>query len=89
MQFGLAPSQSGFVLGLRAFLHATDQRGCLFASSQAFQLQAGQPTIVSVTFDRSDRCPTPVTITNMAVVVEGTVEVASRQEWGLRYTFLP
>ena len=44
---------------------------------------------VDVVFDRSDRCATPVTIRNMAAVVEGTVDVASRQEWALGYTLLP
>jgi hypothetical protein len=44
---------------------------------------------MEVLLDEADVCPTPVTIENMAVNVEGTVEIASRQEWGLRYTFTP
>ena len=39
--------------------------------------------------DEADVCPTPVTIENMTVNVEGTREMASRQEWGLRYTLTP
>jgi hypothetical protein len=42
-----------------------------------------------MTLDNADRCPTPVTMATLDVVVEGTVEVASRQEWGLRYEFVP
>jgi hypothetical protein len=91
MTFELRPSQTGFALGFRAFLHDSSKRACLIASKPSFerQLQAGQPATVEVVFDQSDRCGTPVTITNMDAALEGTIEVASRQEWGLRYSFLP
>ena len=37
--------------------------------------------------DRADRCGTPLDIATMALVVDGTIEVASRQTWTLRYLF--
>lgn len=37
--------------------------------------------------DASDTCATPMDIGNMAVIVDGSVEIASRQEWGITYTF--
>jgi hypothetical protein len=88
MVFELRPSQSGFALAFKAFLHATNKQACLLTSTHSFPMRAGERTRVEVVFDQSDRCATPVTIANMAAVLEGTVEVASRQEWSLQYTFL-
>jgi len=36
-----------------------------------------------------DACATPFEIATMAAVVEGTVEVGSRQEWAVHYSFMP
>jgi hypothetical protein len=89
MRFSLRPTRSGPALSFSAFLHSDRLQACLLAALPGFQLQAGVATTVDVVFDRSDRCATPVTIRNMAAVVEGTVDVASRQEWALGYTLLP
>lgn len=89
MRFRLAPTQSGPVLYVRAFLHASNRVACLSAETGPFTLTAGQPRDLEVVFDRADRCGVPLTIETMAVVVEGTVEVASRQEWTLSYTLRP
>jgi hypothetical protein len=89
MQFSLAPSQTGAVLYVAAFLHASNKIACLSARSGPLQLTAGQSRPVELVFDQADNCGVPLTIATMAVVVEGTVEVASRQEWALAYTFSP
>jgi hypothetical protein len=36
-----------------------------------------------------DVCAPPLTIATMDAGVEGSVEIASRQEWAVRYSFLP
>jgi len=36
-----------------------------------------------------DACAPPATIAHLAVVVEGTIEVASRQEWAVVYQLDP
>ena len=87
MVLRLAPSGTGPVLIVRAFLHATSKRACLLASTGPLALRAGEATTVEVVFDDSDACATPFEIATMAVVVEGTIEVASRQEWSIHYSF--
>ena len=89
MRFLLRPSRSGHVLCFTAFLHDTRLQACLFASTGPFELRAGAETGLDLVLDESDRCRTPATIATMAAVVEGTIEVASRQEWGIRYTLQP
>jgi hypothetical protein len=55
-------------------------------------LRAGEPQTVEIVFDAADpnpRCRVPLEFSHLAFNVEGTVEVASRQEWGLSYGLLP
>jgi hypothetical protein len=89
MAFRLTPTGTGPVLWVRVFLHATSKRACLIASGEPMSLRAGEPRVVEVVFDESDACTTPFEIATMAAVVEGTVEVASRQEWSIHYSFTP
>ena len=51
-------------------------------------LTAGAATELDVTFDRADDCGVPLDINHLALVVEGPVQVASRQEWSVRYAFV-
>jgi hypothetical protein len=64
-------------------------RACLFGQTGPQALRAGQAEELEVLLDQADDCRTPADIRTMAAVVEGTVETASRQEWGIRYTLLP
>ena len=89
MVFRLAPSGTGPVLRFVVFLHAASTRACFVASTGPFALRAGEETSLQVVLDPSDACATPLAITNLAAVVEGIVEVASRQEWTIGYTFAP
>jgi hypothetical protein len=92
MTFRLAPTGTGTALYCVGFLHAADKTGCLQGRTAGFGLQAGVPQTVEVVFDQvdpSDRCRTPLDITDLAFNVEGTIEVASRQEWALRYQMAP
>ena len=88
MRFTLQSASGGPAQYVRVFLHDMSQRACLFAQTPALTLAAGSQTI-EVVLDQADACRTPVDIRTMAAVVEGPVEVASRQEWGIRYRFLP
>jgi hypothetical protein len=88
MTFSLTSSTGGPVLYVRASLHSISSQACLIGATSGFQLPAGE-SLVQVSFDQSDDCRTPVDVRNMALVVEGPIEVASRQEWGITYTFLP
>ena len=85
----LHPPSSGHALYARVFLHATSQIACLLGQTGAFELEAGVPKRIEVVLDNADRCATPVTFATMAGVVEGTVEVASRQTWTVHYVFAP
>jgi hypothetical protein len=88
MQFLLRAHEPGHVLGVRAFLHAaTNLRACLLAETGPFDLARGEVRTLSIAFDRFDDCGIPLTIATMAVVVEGTVEVASRRAWQVTYRF--
>jgi len=92
MTFRLTPAGTGSVLWCVGFLHAADKTGCLQGRTGAFALRAGEAQTVEVVFDQvdgSDRCRTPLDLTDLAFNVEGTVEVAARQEWTLRYPLAP
>lgn len=89
MRFLLRPSSSGHVLRFTVSLHDTRLQACLLASTEAFDLRAGDDEGVDLVLDESGRCATPTTIATMAAVIEGSVEIASRQEWGVTYTFQP
>jgi hypothetical protein len=89
MQFLLRAQEPGPGLGVRAFLHATNLQACLSTTTGPFDLARGETRPLSIVFDQSDLCPVPLTIATMAVVVEGTVQVASRRAWAVTYTFAP
>jgi hypothetical protein len=92
MTFHLEPSGSGPVLGCVVFLHAANKTACLQGHTDGFELRAGEPQDLEVVLsmpDRSDRCRTPLDLTDLAMTVEGTIEVASQQEWALRYHLAP
>ncbi len=89
MVFRLIPSGTGPVLRFVVFLHAASKRACFVASTGPFALRAGEEMPLQVVLDPSDDCPTPLSITDLAANVEGTVEVASHQEWTIGYTFAP
>jgi hypothetical protein len=89
MVFRLAPSGTGPVLRFVVFLHSASKRACFVASTGPLSLRAGEETAIQVVLDPSDDCLTPWVITDLAANVEGTIEVASRQEWTIGYTFAP
>jgi hypothetical protein len=85
----LDPPSDGAVLYTRIYLHATNLIACLLGETAPFTVHARVPSVVEITLDRSDRCGTPTTIATMAAVVEGPIEVSSRQTWSLHYVFAP
>jgi hypothetical protein len=87
MTLVLHPRATGHVLAVRVYLHASNQTACLSGRTDALDLRAGEPVRVEVPLAVADDCATPVTIVSMDGIVEGTTEVASRQEWTLRYVF--
>jgi hypothetical protein len=90
MTFNVQSTTGGHVLFMRAYLHDTRKIACLTASTGSFDLGAGQRSAVEMVFDQADDvCGTPLTIATMDAGMEGTVEIASRQEWGVRYGFAP
>jgi hypothetical protein len=92
MTFRLEPSGSGPVLWCTVSLHAASKTACLQGRTDGFALRAGEPQDIEVVLDvpdRSDRCRAPLDLTDLAMTVEGTIEVASRQEWALRYHLAP
>ena len=75
---------------LRAALSARDEpAGVSVGRDRAFVVRARVPVTIEMPLDRADRCGTPTDIATMALVVDGTIEVASRQTWTLRYLFAP
>jgi hypothetical protein len=89
MTFSLTPPSDGPVLYARLYLHATNLQACLWGEIASFTVRARVPVTIEMPLDRADRCGTPTDIATMALVVEGTMEVASRQTWTLRYLFAP
>ena len=85
----LDPPSDGPVLYVRTYLHATSLIACLWGETGPMPVQAGTARIVEISLDRTDRCGTPTTIATMAAVVEGPIEVASRQTWSISYRFAP
>lgn len=77
------------MLGVRVFLHATNQIACLIADVGPFDLARGEMRELAVVFGQAEGCGVPLTIANMALVLEGPGQVASRQTWSLSYTFAP
>ncbi len=77
--------------GLLALLHSDRATACFRAISPALALPRGTGQDVEVAFDPMDTdegCPSPLEITHLAVVVEGTTAVLARQEWALRYSLV-
>jgi hypothetical protein len=90
MTFTVRSATGGPVLFMRAYLHDTGKIACLTASTGPFDLVAGQPRQVEMVFDQPDDvCVPPLKIATMDAGVEGSVEIASRQEWAVHYSFLP
>ena len=88
MTFQLTSPSGGPALGLLAHLHSDRATACYVAIAPSFTLVRGMRHDVEVVFEPDDTdaaCPTPLDLTHLAVVVEGTVEVFARQEWALRY----
>jgi hypothetical protein len=89
MTFRLDPSFDGPVLYARVYLHATNLVACLWGETASFTVQARVSTVMEIPLDRADRCGIPNTMATLAAVVEGPVQVASRQTWSLYYAFAP
>jgi hypothetical protein len=90
LSFRLRATAAGTVLFTSATLHGENRIACLSASGDGFALAAGAVATIDVVFDQANGvCPLPFDATNMAVNLEGTVEVASRQEYAIRYRFVP
>jgi hypothetical protein len=86
LRSGVAP---GTVLFTDATLHGANRIACLSASGDGFTLAANAVVPLDLVFDQFNAgCVLPFDATDMAVNLEGTTEVASRQEFGIRYRFV-
>ena len=86
----LAPPLDGPVLYVRVYLHSMRNGvACLSGTTAPMTLRANQRTAVDVMLNDADVCGTPDTMATMDAIVEGSVQVASRQAWSLRYVFAP
>lgn len=90
LSFRLRSAGAGTVLFTGATLHGANQIACLSAAGPGFPLAASATLSLDLVFDQFNAaCALPFDVTHMAVTVEGTVEVASRQEFDIRYRFTP
>lgn len=90
LSFRLRSAGAGTVLFTGATLHGANKVACLSARGGGFQLAANTTFPVDLVFDEvNPACGLPFESLDMGVSVEGTVEVASRQEFGIRYRFAP
>jgi hypothetical protein len=90
LSFRLRSASAGTVLFSAATLHGANKTACLSAVGEGFALAANAIATLDVVFDQFNAsCALPFDVTNMAVTVEGTVEVASRQEFEIRYRLTP
>lgn len=91
MSFRLRSASGGPVLDAIAYLHGSNKLACWRADTGPFRLDAGVSRDVLVVFDQRDprACGAPSEIETMKLVVEGTVETASLQEWSIHYDLRP
>jgi len=92
MTFRVTPGGNGTVLFYVGFLHAPSKIACLQGRTTGAAVGAGEPQTVEIVFDQadaSDRCRTPLDLSDLAFNVEGSIEVAARQEWALAYHLVP
>jgi hypothetical protein len=87
VRFRLEPPSDGPALFARVFLHATNLVACLQGEIEPFTVRAGNTLVIEITAVRADLCRTPTDIATMALVVEGPIQVSSRQTWSLHYVF--
>jgi len=88
MSFWLRSANAGVVLWTGATLHGANKVACLTARGDGFLLGTNATVVIDLVFDVVDPgCGLPFESLDMAVTVEGTVEVASRQEFAVRYRF--
>jgi hypothetical protein len=86
----LEPPSDGPVLYARVYLHSIRNNvACLYGETPPFTVRGGQRSAVDIVLTTADRCGTPETIATMSAVVERPVQIASRQEWAIRYVFAP
>jgi hypothetical protein len=86
----LTPSLDGPVLYVRTYLHSMrNGMACLNGTTGPFGLRAGERTTIEMTLDAADRCGLPDEMATMDTIVEGPVEVSSRQAWSIHYVFAP
>jgi hypothetical protein len=86
----LRSTSAGPVLWTAATLHGANRQACLSAAGDGFTLAANSTTTLDLQFDQFDAgCALPFEVLNLAVVLEGPVQTASRQEFGVRYRFTP
>ena len=62
---------------------------CLLAASEPFDLTGGVEAPLDIALDHPGACAIPTDTTTLAATIEGTTSVASRQEWGVRYSLRP
>jgi len=91
MRFRLLNRTGGPVLDAIGFLHGSNKLACWRGTTGPFRLEAGAASDVFVVFDQRDprACSAPSEIATMKLVVEGTVETASLQEWVVHYDLRP
>jgi hypothetical protein len=90
LRFRLRNPTGGPVLDAIGFLHTTRLLACWRGTTGPLRLEAGAASEVLIVFDRREpACTAPAEIATMKLVVEGTVEVASLQEWAIRYDLRP
>jgi hypothetical protein len=90
LSFRLRSAAAGPVLWTGATLHGANKMACLSAVGEAFSLAANSIVMLDLSFDQfNPACALPFDATDMAVTIEGTIEVASRQEFAIRYRFAP
>ena len=90
LSFRLRAAAAGPVLRTAATLHGANKVACLSAAGGPFSLAANSTVTLELVFDQFNAgCALPFDATDMGVNVEGTIEVASRQEFSIRYRFTP
>jgi len=80
----------GPVSSVTASLHGQSKIACLAATAPPVTLRGNSYTEVQLRFTASDSnllCATPWNAVNLAVVSNGTIDTAGRQEFGIRYRF--
>jgi hypothetical protein len=90
LRFRLRTLTGGAVERADTRLHGNGKIACLYSITPSFSFPPGAMPEFDVLFDQADsKCTLPLDVTDLDMNIFGSAPINARQEWGIRYRFLP